>query len=563
MCGIVGWISREGVTDSIERKRFMDQALIIDTVRGWDSAGAFVVESKSSKNISPAWFKQLGSGFDLVSTNEYQELFMPGKTQGLKFAVGHNRSATQGAADNVDAAHPFQEGPITLVHNGTVFDTSTLGKSKFELKAENDSHTICHNLALYPAEEVISKINGAFALVWYDSRDDSLNMVRNNQRPMHLAKAKKNNTIYFCSEAEMLHLLDKRLTLGLDCIVSLKPGFWLKFKDPDLMIPEVKEVKFFTPPVYTTTKKAWHTGSTMGWNATQGTSGTSNKNLTQQYYDNLRTKPKALPKPTKNTLIPDQLQLELCDFNMDIESVFNFAPMHAIKADWFKRSGPTYTVFGRVLTGGNKMIWGVIHGVMPHAWEDANSRLWSITPVGRLDQGWEDQGIVARLKSTLSKDNQVLPLLDADKALTWPVGKVEPLRGSPKSTKRKTEPKGGGSDDPPFDDTDGLRAIGSNIRRTQSELEAELGVIPEAEEAAWEVATRPNKDIQYPGPGHRSLTYDEWCDATAGGCCGCGEPFAIHDAWSLEWVNGDVGGKDPLCIQCQRERDGMINAVLN
>lgn len=556
MCGIVGWISRDH-TDSFDKKRFMEQALIIDTVRGWDSAGVFVVpKKKMPADMKPYWFKQLGSGFDLVCTKEYQEIYSNGKSSDLKFSVGHNRSATLGGAV-IEGAHPFQNGPITLVHNGTVNEGET--KKTREAKGFiNDSETICHMLTEDTPDAVVSKLQGAFALVWYDQRDDSLNIIRNSQRPMHLAKAKKDDTIYFASEGEMLHLLGIRLQIQLGCIVALKPGYLLKFKEPDLMVPEVRELKFFTQPVFQPTKKSAETNWNTGVNYQTGTSTTphlnGNKNLDSEFYARMSAEKKGKivatskrKKIDKSSYVPDQCQLELCDLDMDIETEYNFAPLEAIKIDWGRNSGPSYTVMGRVLCAGNKITWGIIHGVAPHVWDTCKNRLWTVWPMARLDQGWENRGLVCRLKQSLGKGGGLMPLLDIDRDPPFPnntPNDLDPL-GMDYSKKEKA-PKGASKSrkKPASGDTqDVVDAIKKHL----------------SEEEASDITTQGVGDgVTYPGPGNRTLTHDEFLERTEGGCTNCGEGLTISDAFKIEWVNTDIGLGEPMCVRCQNERDRAL-----
>jgi glucosamine 6-phosphate synthetase-like amidotransferase/phosphosugar isomerase protein len=268
MCGLVGWITSEKGSDAYDRRKFIDQALILDTVRGGDSTGVFVVSNFWKQDEKPwaDWRKQTSGGHEFVITPEYKALFDAGKTNEYKFCVGHNRSATSGGVV-LDAAHPFTEGPITLVHNGTVKKEYTT-----EVELANDSHGICWRLSKDPVEEVIKSLDGAFALIWHDARDDSLNFVRNSQRPLHMAKAKGNDTIYFASEAEMLYWLDHRLTLKLQDIVSMKPAHWLKFKGPKLMVPEVKPVELYSPKAQSQTK--WDSSN---WSGTGQSNAGSDK----------------------------------------------------------------------------------------------------------------------------------------------------------------------------------------------------------------------------------------------------------------------------------------------
>lgn len=547
MCGIVGWISQERAGDAHDRRRFLEQALIIDTLRGDDSTGVFSVPCDGYDEHTPTyWLKNIVDGYRFVAMKEYQEAFTYAKVQNLKFVVGHNRSATVGSV-TTEAAHPFSEGPITLVHNGTLNETVSLGKSMTELGAENDSHAICHNLAISPVETVISQLNGAFALVWHDRRDDSLNMIRNSQRPLHMAKSKRNNTIYFASEGEMLYLLSQRLHLDLDCIVMLKPGFLLKFRGPDLMVPQVQEMRLFTQPApYTVaTRASWHrsTANQTNLGTTYSETNERAKNATRAFYDRLRRDKIA---KRQDRLIPEHLELDLCDLDMDPEMEFNFVPMDALKIERHNTK-PTYTVFGRLLGVGNRIVWGMVHRIEPHVWEKGSNRLWTVSPLGQFDQGWDNYGVVCRLRKSIGKDDRLLEPLPGDKEIPWPTGNVEPRKEAPKPPKEDSK----SDNDVPFDDS--IAHIGAVIAER---LAADKAAWEEDEDEEYERMgdddyERAAKAAVYPGPGGRSVDFTEWTELTEPGCIGCGQGFALGEAWNIKWVNN--GGRDPLCFHCQVE----------
>jgi glucosamine 6-phosphate synthetase-like amidotransferase/phosphosugar isomerase protein len=96
------------------------------------------------------------------------------------FAVGHNRSATKGKI-NAECTHPFRENHITLVHNGTLTSHKELHPNY-----EVDSRAICHNIAQEGYEETLKKLDGAFALIWFNSKEKTLNFCRNSQRPLYI-----------------------------------------------------------------------------------------------------------------------------------------------------------------------------------------------------------------------------------------------------------------------------------------------------------------------------------------------------------------------------------------
>ena len=248
MCGLVGFMTEENTLGTVDRAKFLRQALIIDTLRGEDSTGLMLVTHDSGIGDSADWIKAVGDGYSFVNDDMYAERTK--NMSNIRFAVGHNRAATQGAV-TAHNAHPFQEGAITMVHNGTLRDDTPMPKSMDDLAVVVDSHAICHNLALQPntyegVNAVVSKLDGAFALIWHDSRDDTLNIVRNDERPLHFMQARFSKTIYFASEAEMLALLAKRLKIEVyEEAHYPSAGQYMKFKAGSILTPETHTLDLY------------------------------------------------------------------------------------------------------------------------------------------------------------------------------------------------------------------------------------------------------------------------------------------------------------------------------
>lgn len=137
---------------------------------------------------------------DAIKTKAISE-FMDKIYTDWQIVMGHNRAATKGATTDKNA-HPFIEGDICLMHNGTLYSHKELGDQ------DVDSHAICHSLATVGYKETFEKINGAYALIWYNIAERKLYMARNNDRPLHMAVTPDN--FYFASEMKMLDwILDR------------------------------------------------------------------------------------------------------------------------------------------------------------------------------------------------------------------------------------------------------------------------------------------------------------------------------------------------------------------
>jgi hypothetical protein len=100
------------------------------------------------------------------------------------------------------------------------------------------------------ADDVLSLVDGAMALVWTDDRDKTVNMARNGARPLHFTFNKAKNFMMFMSDGHQLLSVNKSLwktTAQGESIYSLDTYKHLKWHYGDL----VPEVTGFDPfPVY-------------------------------------------------------------------------------------------------------------------------------------------------------------------------------------------------------------------------------------------------------------------------------------------------------------------------
>lgn len=190
MCGLVGMISRRDNGFLYKDKAIFEQLLFNNTVRGFDSTGVFGI-NKYGNLISHKTAQAAPTALRTTTFNEFiGKIFSD-----YRIVVGHNRASTRGATTD-ENAHPFIEDNICLVHNGTLHSHKQLADK------EVDSHAICHSLATVGYDETFKKIDGAYALIWYDANTKKLYMARNKERPLHMAVT--SDTFYFASELKML-----------------------------------------------------------------------------------------------------------------------------------------------------------------------------------------------------------------------------------------------------------------------------------------------------------------------------------------------------------------------
>lgn len=200
ICGLVGVAGNLLPRDV----SYFKQALHADEFRGVHSTGITRVVHPVAADMEVEHVKMALP----ISQFKYMPMYkmMVDNTLHTTALLGHNRHATKGAADNHAYAHPFQHGHINLMHNGSLVTHAHLTTEHFTV----DSEAICKALVTTSIEELVPKLRGAFALVWTDSNEQTLNFVRNDERPLALAFNHKRNTIYWASEKDMLHWLLNR-----------------------------------------------------------------------------------------------------------------------------------------------------------------------------------------------------------------------------------------------------------------------------------------------------------------------------------------------------------------
>lgn len=189
MCGIVGCAGDL----TVQHEKIMRTLLILDSTRGEDSTGVAVI-GKWEGNVKIA--KQVGDPFQLFDHKSYDKAF-----SGMQRAIiGHNRWATVGQVVRQNA-HPFENNSVVGVHNGTLKSKHLLADaSQFKVDSEN----IYHAFDKHGVQDTMNYMNGAWALVWWDKDDQTINFLRNNERPLWMVRSDDGKVLFWASEHWML-----------------------------------------------------------------------------------------------------------------------------------------------------------------------------------------------------------------------------------------------------------------------------------------------------------------------------------------------------------------------
>lgn len=416
MCGIVGFITNETKKGEMSRCKFLKQGLIVDTLRGDDSTGVFAVGHEPLYDDGTAyWLKSAVAGHDFVNDEDYWKNLYD--VSPYRCVVGHNRAATVGAVDQKNA-HPFQVGAITLVHNGTLRQTHMLKTPMHKLKDEHnvevDSLAIAHNLAGHELKEtkaVLEEIRGAYALVWHDARNDSINIIRNSERPLHFGVSKWDDTLYFMSEGTMLDFMDRRLKLGVESIYEPAKYQWLKWlPETPLTQPEVVEIE--EPYSYWGGQQGYTSYGTYGAGY-----GAYDDDDEYDSYTAQTHRPKAeAPKDERASWIfvggrkkpvPETQQLALIEHDMVPEDRLEFVPENYSRKMHSKNSGKNGAMMGTVTNSLGQELSCLIPTVHERV-SDMMDRSWTVRPIG-IRFAEEDEVIVLAKLSKLRYERPAAP----------------------------------------------------------------------------------------------------------------------------------------------------------
>lgn len=206
MCGLVAVIPKSTTRGFLKPELDMFETLVtVDSLRGMDSTGIFGIDDN---DLFIA--KDTLTGSEFLKTKEYADIQVKAFKRG-KFLVAHNRAATRGNITDKNA-HPFwKDNKVVMVHNGTF-----RGDHKKHADTEVDSEALCHLLASHEPNEidkVLNKIDAAYAVMWFDTRDGTLNIVRNNDRPLFMLET---TTAYiFSSEYLMVQFAAYRTGINI------------------------------------------------------------------------------------------------------------------------------------------------------------------------------------------------------------------------------------------------------------------------------------------------------------------------------------------------------------
>lgn len=175
----------------------MKRLFVLDYFRGPDSTGLAALRKNGEVKIT----KIASHPFDFFETKGCTTVLSAYNSTVL---LGHNRAATRGKVNSFNA-HPYEYGHIVGAHNGTLDHTSWKDlEDKLGHETDVDSMAIFECIATFGIEETVPLLRGAWALVWMDLNDGTLNFLRNKERTFWYCYTKDFKKLIWGSEHEII-----------------------------------------------------------------------------------------------------------------------------------------------------------------------------------------------------------------------------------------------------------------------------------------------------------------------------------------------------------------------
>lgn len=241
----------------VGEKKAAENLMILNTIRGPHSTGLAVIPRiyNHNKHEEPTVIKELGTpygdgdgGLGILGHKKYKDAM----NKSAVCVMTHNRWATRGDISRKNCHPFFFEKDLVGTHNGTLefsYKNKLIGADRFD----TDSECLYNTIAIKGPKNTLEKIDGAYALAWYDLKKNTINLARNDDRPLYWCLNHDNQALFWSSTAYMLYsaLEEAKVSRGENKVHLLTSNTIFSWKIPliNKAFDEPERIKI-TPPTF-------------------------------------------------------------------------------------------------------------------------------------------------------------------------------------------------------------------------------------------------------------------------------------------------------------------------
>lgn len=197
MCGLFGVVSSRTLTTK-GLEAFIDLGFV-SSLRGKDSTGVMALERGKKGRFDNRILKEAANSVTFFSSGTTKNFLNHNRNKTVCL-LGHTRTATMGKVTSLNA-HPYRVNNIVGFHNGTC------NKFKPTSEEKTDSRMMFESIAGVGLDETIHSLwsNDAYCIVLYNEKDNTVQFVRNDKRPLVFGTSKDGETFY-ASEKQFIEI---------------------------------------------------------------------------------------------------------------------------------------------------------------------------------------------------------------------------------------------------------------------------------------------------------------------------------------------------------------------
>lgn len=294
MCGHVGVA---GDLNAWTMKVFKD-LLYFDAVRGMHGTGiATIPWGKTARTVDNITvIKSAEPSASFLKNSAVLSLL---RSTSHSVVIGHNRHATQGS-HVYHNTHPFITDNGVGAHNGTVQGHNLKNLESVDedfTEFGTDSEALLNTVGRIGPKKTFANLRGgnvgAWALVWYDTNNNTINFCRNSERPLYYILSKNREQLVWASEAYMLKAAISRNDLSAFDLANVKS--FAVGTTYTWAVPATGQIFQEKPDTEQTPEKKWKAPSRTPTKMNTGTGTTSSTGTT-----NFRT----YSPPSRDRIVP-------------------------------------------------------------------------------------------------------------------------------------------------------------------------------------------------------------------------------------------------------------------